>query len=176
MRKEVLLLEYLIRLWDDVEQAFHIGPHMLEIELDDVYFLTGLSRRGAPILLSGHRETPQPTEAYVVEHCIPGSRLVGGRIVIKDVRDLALRSILFSITKLVGSTSAHLASKSQMSYALQCVEPRLFNWSVGFLQNVKEQISKCRTGRQKQFGYDSFLVSFFLERVPQMQPQVALIA
>jgi hypothetical protein len=75
---------------DDVEQAFRIGPHMLEIELDDVYFLTGLSRRGAPILLSRHRETPQPTEAYVVEHCIPGSRLVGGRIMIKDVRDLAL--------------------------------------------------------------------------------------
>jgi hypothetical protein len=95
---------------------------------------------------------------------------------IKDVRDLALRSILFSITNLAGSTSAHLASKSQMSYALQCVEPRLFNWSAGFLQNVKEQITKCRIGRQKQFGYDSFLVSFFLERIPQMQPQVALIA
>jgi hypothetical protein len=29
MRKEVLLLEYLISLWDDVEQAFRIGPHML---------------------------------------------------------------------------------------------------------------------------------------------------
>jgi hypothetical protein len=71
MRKEVLLLEYLIGLWDDVEQAFHIGPHMLEIEIDDVYFLIGISRRGAPILLSGHQETPQPTEAYVVEHCIP---------------------------------------------------------------------------------------------------------
>jgi hypothetical protein len=47
--------------------------------------------------------------------------------VIKDVRDLALRSILFSITNLEGSMSAHLASKSQMSYALQCGEPRLFN-------------------------------------------------
>jgi hypothetical protein len=27
---------------------------------------------------------------------------------------------------------------------------------------------------QKQFGYSSFLVSFFLERIPQMQPQIAL--
>jgi hypothetical protein len=58
MRKEVLLLEYLIGLWDNVEQAFFIGTHMLDIELDDVYFLTGLLRREAPILLSGHRGTP----------------------------------------------------------------------------------------------------------------------
>jgi hypothetical protein len=112
----------------------------------------------------------------VADHCIPGSRLVGGRIVIKDVRDLALRSILFSITNLAGSTSAHLASKSQMAYALQCVEPRLFNWSAGFLQNVKDQITKCRIGKQKQFGYGSFWFHSFLERIPQMQPQIALIA
>jgi hypothetical protein len=134
---------------------------MLEIDMDDVYFLMGLSRRGAPILLSGHRSTPQPTEAYVAQYCVPGSCLVGGRIVIKDVMDLSLRSILFSITKLAGSTSAHLASKSQISYAIQCLEPRIFNWSAGFLRNIKEQISKCRTGRQKQFGYGYFLVSFF---------------
>jgi hypothetical protein len=76
----------------------------------------------------------------------------------------------------VGSTSAHLASKSQISYVIQCLEPRIFNWSAGFLRNIKEKISKCRTGRHKQFGYIYFLVSFFLERVPQMQPQVALIA
>jgi hypothetical protein len=83
--------------------------------------------------------------------------------VIKDVRDLPLRSILFSIINLVGSTSAHLASRSQMAYYLQCVEPTLFNWSTAFLHNVKDQISRCRMGQQKQFGYGSFLVSFFLE-------------
>ena len=36
MKKEVLLLEYLIGLWDDVEHAFFIGPQFLKIELDDV--------------------------------------------------------------------------------------------------------------------------------------------
>jgi len=84
---------------------------MLEIKIVDVYFMMGISRRGAPILLSRHRATPKLTEAYVVEHCIPGSRLVGGWIVIKHVRDLALLSILFIITKLVGRTNAHLDSK-----------------------------------------------------------------
>jgi len=121
MRKEVLLLEYLIGLWDNDEQVFQIGPHMLEIEMDNVYFLMGLSRRGAPILFFKHWDTLRTTEAYVVEYCIPGSWLVGGRIIIKDVRDISLRSILFDITKLVGSTSAHLTSKSQISYAIQCL-------------------------------------------------------
>lgn len=83
--------------------------------------------------------------------------------------------ILFTITKLAGSTSPHLASKSQMAYAVECLEPKLFNWCVGFLTNVKDQISRCRTGRHKQFGYGSFLVSFFLERVQQMEQHVAFI-
>ena len=99
---------------------------------------------------------------YLARHCIPGARLVGGRIPIKDIRDLPLRSILFAITSVTGSTSAHLASRSQVAYGVQCLEPTLFNWSATFLRNVKEQISRCRTG-QKKFGYGSFLVSFFLE-------------
>jgi hypothetical protein len=90
MRKEVLLLEYLIGLWDNDEKLFRIGSHMLEINIEDVYFLMGLSKRGAPILLSGHQSTPHPTEAYVSQYCVLGSRLVGGRIVIKDVMDLSL--------------------------------------------------------------------------------------
>jgi hypothetical protein len=36
MKKEVLLLEYLIGLWDDAEQEFCIGPQLLKIELDNV--------------------------------------------------------------------------------------------------------------------------------------------
>jgi hypothetical protein len=110
---------------------------------------------------------------YLARHCVPGERLVGGRIPIKDIRELPLRSILFSIMSVTESTSAHLASRSQVAYGVQCLEPTLFNWSAGFLRNVKEQVSQCRMGK-KQFGYGSFLVSFFLERIPQMQPQIAL--
>jgi hypothetical protein len=176
MRKYVLLLKYLIGLWDNDEKAFQIGSHMHEFDMDDMYFLSGLLRRGTPILFSGHRSSPRLTKAYVAQYCVLGSHFLGGRIVIKDLMDLSLRSILFAITRLVGSTSPHLASKSQISYVIQCLEPRIFNWSVEFLMKIKEHISKCQKCRQKQFGYKSFLVSFFLERVPQMQPQVPLIS
>jgi hypothetical protein len=173
MKSEVLLLEHIIGLWDNNEQGFHIGAQLLTIELEDVYFLIGLSKRGVPIAFTGQRTLPEQVDVYLARHCVPGARLVGGRIPIKDVRDLALRSILFAITSATGSTSVHLASRSQVAYGVQCLEPTLFNWSAMFLRNVKEQISRCKNG-QKQFGYGSFLVSFFLEHIPQMQPQIAL--
>jgi hypothetical protein len=173
MKSEVLLLEHIIGLWDTNEQGFRIGAQLLTIELEDVYFLTGLSKRGVPIAFTGQRTLPEQVDVYLARHCVPGARLVGGRIPIKDIRDLALRSILFAITSATGSTSAHLASRSQVAYGVQCLEPTLFNWSAAFLRNVKEQITRCRNG-QKQFGYGSFLVSFFMERIPQMQPQIAL--
>jgi hypothetical protein len=111
-----------------------------------VYFFTSLLKRGFPIVLSRQRALPAPVDKYLAHHCVPGARLVGGRIPIKDIRELPLRSIVFSITSVTGSTSAHLASRSQVAYGLQCLEPTLFNWSAGFLQNMKEQISRCRSG------------------------------
>jgi hypothetical protein len=53
MKKEVLLLEYMIGLWNTAEQGFQIGTQLLTIELEDVYFLTDLSKRGAPVILFG---------------------------------------------------------------------------------------------------------------------------
>jgi hypothetical protein len=164
----------MIGLWNVVEQGFQIGTHLLIVELEDVYFLTDLSKRGTLIVLSRKRELLVPVDEYLTNHCVPGARLVGGRITIKDIKDLPLWSILFSIMSIAGSTSVHLVSRSQVAYGLQCLEPTLFNWSAGFLHNVKEQITRCRARQHKQFGYGSFLVSFFLEHIPPMQPQIAL--
>jgi hypothetical protein len=109
MKKEILLLEHMIGLWDVAEQGFQIGTQLLTIELEDVYFLTGLSKRGVPIYFVGQRALPEQVRMYLARHCVPGARLVGGRIPIKDIRELPLWSILFSITSVTGSTSAHLA-------------------------------------------------------------------
>jgi hypothetical protein len=165
MKKEIFLLEHMIDLWDVVEQGFRIGTQILTIKLEDVYFLIGFSKRGVPIYFFGQRALPEQVDVYLARYCVPGARLVGGRISIKDIQELPLKSILFSITSVTGSTSTHLVSRSHVAYGVQCLEPTLFNWSVGFLQNVKEQVSRSRMGH-KQFGYHSFLVSFFLECIP----------
>jgi hypothetical protein len=46
---------------------------MLDIDMDDVYLLMGLSRRGAPIIFSRHQATSRSIEEYVVEYCITRS-------------------------------------------------------------------------------------------------------
>jgi hypothetical protein len=89
----------MIGLWNIVEQGFQIGTQLLTIELEDVYFLTGLSKRGAPIVLSGQRALPVPRwRSSLTNHCVPGARLVGGRI--SNQRYLGiypLRSISFPL-------------------------------------------------------------------------------
>ena len=90
IKKEILLLEHMIGLWDVAEQGFRIDTQLLTIELEDVYFLTGLSKRGVPIYFSGHRALPEQVDVYLARHCIPGARLVGGRIPIKDIQDFPL--------------------------------------------------------------------------------------
>jgi hypothetical protein len=85
MKREVLLLEHVIGLWDVAEQGFCIGTQLLTIELEDVYFLTDLSKRGVPISFTGQRALPEQVDMYLACHCVPGARLVGGRILIKDI-------------------------------------------------------------------------------------------
>ena len=38
------LLEHIIHMWNPEQQYFEVGAHVLTIEVEDIYFLTGLSR------------------------------------------------------------------------------------------------------------------------------------
>ena len=49
MRQQSELLQFLVRALDPTDQAFHIRDKVVPLVIDDVYFLTGLSRRGALI-------------------------------------------------------------------------------------------------------------------------------
>jgi hypothetical protein len=158
-------------MWDINEQDFHVGVHTLTLDIDDIYFLTGLSRHGSRVSLSGSRGGGEPMDYYVAHHCTAGTEKHSGKVSIKDVEDLSLRTILYTITHVAGSASPHMALQSHFQYAIECMEPRVFNWCEGLLKNMKKQLTKCRTGRLKQFRYGSILVSFFLERVPVLHLQ-----
>ena len=47
------LLEHILWMWNLEQQYFEVGAHVLTIEVEDIYFLKGLLRRGAPISLTG---------------------------------------------------------------------------------------------------------------------------
>ena len=52
------LLEHILWMWNLEQQYFEVGAHILTVEVEDVYFLTSLSRQGAPIsLISSHGGT-----------------------------------------------------------------------------------------------------------------------
>jgi hypothetical protein len=73
---------------------------------------------------------------------------------------------------MVGSASPHMVLQSYFQYAIECMEPQVFNWSDEVLRGMKIQLTKCKKGDLNQFGYMSILVSFFLERVPHLLLQV----
>jgi hypothetical protein len=73
---------------------------------------------------------------------------------------------------MVGTASPHMALQRYFQYAVECMNPCIFNWCDRVLRSMKKQLTKCRKGDLKQFGYGSILVSFFLERVPHLRLQV----
>jgi hypothetical protein len=109
---------------------------------------------------------------YCNQYCVPEAERKKGKVAIWGVTDLTLRTILFTIARMAGSVAPHMALQSYFQYAIECTEPRVFNWADAVLRSIKKQLTKCRRGDLKQFGYGSLLVSFFLERVPVFRLQV----
>jgi hypothetical protein len=167
-----MLLEYLVRMWDPNQQVFHVGVHTLSLDIENIYFLTGLSRRGNHVSLTGSRGGGMPMSEYCCLHCVPKAERKKGKVSIWGVWDLTLHTILFTIAQMAGSTTPHMVLQSYFQYAIECTEPRVFNWADTVLRSIKRQLTKCRRGNLKQFRYGSLLVSFFLERVPLLRLQV----
>lgn len=79
----------------------------IRIEVEDIYFITGLSRRGEPVNLYGKPLRGLIVEDYVHVYCIEGSQKVGTQISIKDLKELYMKILLFTIGRVAGSDSLH---------------------------------------------------------------------
>ena len=77
---------------------------MLELEVSDVYFITGLSRKGPLPIMTGARPFGE-NMSKVMERVCPGAQigLGSGKIDIHTVPDLALRVVLHTIMRAAGS-------------------------------------------------------------------------
>ena len=106
-------------------------------------FLTGFSRRGFPISLSGSIVGGETLRDYILQYFYLGAESSKyGKIKIRDVRDFPLRTIFFTITKLVDTITLHVANRSYMQYELECMEPTVFDWSEVVLSHIKEPLNK----------------------------------
>ena len=138
LRVQPLLLQRMVAMWEPDSQCFLVGDQYLEIEVDDIYFLTGLSRRGEPIEFGGRGGGGEPVESYIRDLCVEGTRRQGEKLLIQHVTDIPLRTILYTMTRIAGSTSAHLASKSQVMISIRAIEGVVFDWCSGWLANLKD--------------------------------------
>ena len=68
------LVEYILHMWNLKQQYFKVGEHVLTIEVEYIYFLTGLSRRGAPISLTGSHGGDMTTQELIDRHCLLSTR------------------------------------------------------------------------------------------------------
>jgi hypothetical protein len=142
MRAQLRLLEYLVHMWDVDQQVFHVGAHILTLDIEDIYFLMGLSRRGSRVTLTGSRGGGLPMNEYIRQYCVPEAERRSGKVAIRDVWDLPLWTILFTISRMAGSASPHMALQSYFQYAVECMEPRVFNWCDGVLRSMKKQVDQ----------------------------------
>ena len=81
------LLENILQMWNPEQQYFKVGAHILTVEVEEIYFLTDLSRQGAPISLTGSHGGDITTQELIDHHFIPGTRTLRKKIPIKEVMD-----------------------------------------------------------------------------------------
>ena len=87
-------------MWNPEHQHFEVGPHILTIEVEDIYFLIGLSRQEANISLTSSRGGDVTTQELIDRHCLHGTKRSGKKIPIKAMMDVPLRTILFTMQRL----------------------------------------------------------------------------
>ena len=169
MRAQVRFVEWLVERWNVQDQCFYIGGHQLEIEPSDIFFLTGLPKRGEHLTLSGTRPGGQSIASLRLEWCNTQNQEKG--IEIKYISRPELMVIAFTVTRLCGAAALQIATGSQMRMAIDSYRGTIFNWCDAVLANLKGQLTRAKKGQLKTFGYGPLVVSFALERVPMLIPQ-----
>ena len=137
------LLEHILWMWNPQQQHFEVGAHILTVEVEDIYFLTGLSRWGATISLTSLHRGDITTQDLIDHHYIPRTRTSGKKITIKIVMEEPLQTIFFTMQRVAGSQGVHQASRVHMLYAIEAIAPIIFNWVKALLPIFKDQLTKC---------------------------------
>ena len=67
------------------------------------------------------------TQELINRYCVPGTTMSGKNIPIKAVVDDALCTVLFTMQRLAGIQGPHQASNACLLYAIEAIEPIVFN-------------------------------------------------
>lgn len=98
MRARVDFSQWLVDRRNIQDQCFIIGGHQLEMELEEIYFLTGLPKRGERLSLFGTRPGGQSVDSLRLEFCNDQTKDKG--IDIKTISRPKLKVIAFIVTRI----------------------------------------------------------------------------
>jgi hypothetical protein len=170
MRAQPRLLNALVDYWHPDAEAFMLEGQSLTPTTEDIYFLTGLSRRGEPVNLHVFPPGPHNIEELIGLHCEADTDKVGSQVL--DPQDFKPITESDSFTYWADHwicMNLHQASQAHMHCVVQCLNAQVFNWSTTMLDCMKRQLTECRVQRNKNFRFGTFLF-FFFERVPSLSP------
>jgi hypothetical protein len=108
MRAQVRLLQLLVNYWDLEIESFNLNEKPLRIEVDDRYFIIGLSRRCEVVNLKARGDEGGMTmEEYIATHCVAGTYKIGSQLPSRAIKNLSLKIIVLVLTWISGSASLH---------------------------------------------------------------------
>ena len=111
MKEYIHLLEYIIYMWDPEQQHFMFETHALTIDIEDIYFLTGLSQRRRPLVLFGAQGGESSLDDLIDQYCALGMHSQSGKLRIQHIVDRLFRTAVYTIGKVVRTRSAHLTTR-----------------------------------------------------------------
>ena len=119
----------LVDYWDPDSESFRIDGMSLTIEVEDIYFITGLSRRGEVVNLRsrGGPGSGLTIVEYIAVYCYPYTEKVGSRVSTNAIQVLGLKAILLTLGRIAGLASLHQASWPLMFYAVECMRPTIYD-------------------------------------------------
>ena len=100
----------------------------LSLEIEDIYFITGLSRRREVVNLRSHGPGGGLNiEKYIALYFLLNTKKVGIQILKKLVQNLGLKSILFALGRIMGLASLHQASSPMMFYFVEYTRTMIYD-------------------------------------------------
>ena len=113
----------LVDYWDPNSESFHIDEMSLSIEVEDIYFIIGLSRQGEMVNLQSHGQGGGLTiDEYIAVYCFPETEKVGSQILTNPIKILGSKAILLALGRIAGLDSLHQDSWPMMFYVVEYVD------------------------------------------------------
>jgi hypothetical protein len=110
MREQPRLLNALVEYWHPDAEDFMLEGQSLVPTTEDIYFLTGLSRRGEPVNFQTFPSGPHNISELIGIYCEAGTDRSSSQVPISRITDLSMRVIVFLIGQMTSSIALHQAS------------------------------------------------------------------